>query len=130
MKLVEIAMALALVSTPAAALAQSGDMKGMDMKDHKGMDMKDHKGMDMKGMKSDRKAQGQAHKATGKVTKVDSAQGSVTIAHEPVPSMKWPSMTMTFKVKDKAMLDKLPANRKVQFDFVQQGKDYVITSVK
>ena len=48
----------------------------------------------------------------------------------PVKSMKWPAMTMTFKVKDKAMLDKLGAGKKVEVEFEQRGKDYVITSVK
>ena len=75
-------------------------------------------------------AKGAAHKATGVVTKVDPAGGKVTIRHEPVQSLKWPGMTMAFKVKDKALLDKLPKDKKVDFEFVQQGKDYVVTAVK
>jgi Cu(I)/Ag(I) efflux system protein CusF len=89
------------------AAAQSGGMRGMDMK------------MDKKGA---------VHKATGTVTKVD--KDKVTIKHGPVESMKWPAMSMTFKVGDKAMLDKLAKEQKVEFEFVQQGKDYVITEVK
>jgi Cu(I)/Ag(I) efflux system periplasmic protein CusF len=116
--LITVVVALA---TPLAVIAQSGDMKGMDMKDHKGMDMK--------SMSSD-KGQDRAHKATGTVTKIDSAKNAVTIAHGPVPSMKWPAMTMTFGVKDKVMLDKLTTGKKVEVEFVQQGKDYVITDVK
>ena len=81
-------------------------------------------------MKGDRKGEGQIHNATGKVTKVDPAASSVTIAHEPVPSMKWPSMTMAFKVKDKAMLEKAKQGAKVDFSFTQSGKDYVITGIK
>jgi Cu/Ag efflux protein CusF len=54
----------------------------------------------------------------------------VTIRHEPVQSMNWPSMNMKFTVKDKAMLDKLAKDKKVDFEFRQEGKDYVITSVK
>jgi Cu(I)/Ag(I) efflux system periplasmic protein CusF len=115
------------LATP-TAIAQS-DMKDMDMKDNKGMEM-DHKGMDMKGMKGGKKSEGQVHKATGKVTKVDSSNDTVTINHEPVPSMKWPSMTMAFKVKDKAMLDKVKPGAKVDFSFTQSGKDYVITEIK
>ena len=84
--------------------------------------------MDMKGTKSDHKAQ--EHKATGKVTKLDGSRSTVTIAHEPVPSMKWPAMTMGFKVKDKAMLDKVKPGAKVDFSFTQSGKDYVITDIK
>jgi Cu(I)/Ag(I) efflux system periplasmic protein CusF len=115
------------LATP-TAIAQS-DMKDMDMKDNKGMEM-DHKGMGRKGMKGGKKSEGQVHKATGKVTKVDSSNDTVTINHEPVPSMKWPSMTMAFKVKDKAMLDKVKPGAKVDFSFTQSGKDYVITEIK
>jgi Cu(I)/Ag(I) efflux system protein CusF len=68
------------------------------------------------------------HKATGVVTKVD--KDKVTIKHEPVRTTNWPTMTMAFVVKDKAMLDKVARDRKVDFEFVQQGKDYVITSIK
>ena len=73
---------------------------------------------------------GITHKATGVVKRVDRDKGAVTLAHDPVASLKWPAMTMSFLVKDKAMLDKLPEGRKVEFEFVQQGKDYVITGVK
>jgi Cu(I)/Ag(I) efflux system periplasmic protein CusF len=109
------------------AIAQSSGMKGMDMKD---MDTKDQKGMDMKMDKKGEKAAGQSHKGTGKVTKVDPAKNSVTIAHEPVSTMNWSAMTMTFKVKDKALLQKVKQGEKVDFEFVQQGKDYVVTAVK
>jgi Cu(I)/Ag(I) efflux system protein CusF len=39
-------------------------------------------------------------------------------------------MTMTFAVRDKALLEKLQPGRKIDFQFVRQGKDYVITGVK
>ena len=45
-------------------------------------------------------------------------------------TLKWPAMTMTFKVADKALLGKLAEGRKVEFAFEQRGKDYVITGVK
>lgn len=72
----------------------------------------------------------QAHKANGTITRVDQSSSKVTIAHGPVQSLKWPPMTMNFVVKDKALLDKLSAGKKVDFEFVQQGRDYVITSAK
>jgi|SRR5687768_2486449 Cu(I)/Ag(I) efflux system periplasmic protein CusF len=71
-----------------------------------------------------------AHQATGTVKKVDAGKGVVTLAHDPVKSLKWPAMTMGFTVKDKALIDKLQPGKKVEFEFVQQGKDYVITGVK
>lgn len=42
----------------------------------------------------------------------------------------WPAMTMRFAVKDKALFDKLAVDKKVAFDFKQQGKDYVVTAVQ
>ena len=71
-----------------------------------------------------------AHQATGVVKSVDRAKNSVMLAHDPVKSLKWPAMTMGFTVTDKALFDKLQAGRKIEFEFVQQGRDYVITAVK
>jgi Cu(I)/Ag(I) efflux system protein CusF len=108
--------AAVLAAVSPFAVAQSDSMKDMDMK-----------GMDMK---TEKKASAKVHKGTGKVTKVDPAGGSVTIAHEPVSTMNWPAMTMTFKAKDKALLEKIKQGDKVDFEFIQQGKDYVVTAVK
>jgi Cu(I)/Ag(I) efflux system protein CusF len=72
----------------------------------------------------------QGYKATGVVKKVDVAKGTATIAHAPVKDLNWPAMTMAFKVKDKALLDKLPIEKKVDFTLAQEGKDYVITAVQ
>jgi len=99
--------------------AQSGGMKGMDMKD-----------MDMKGKGADKKSEGKTHKGIGTVKKVDPAAGKVTIAHGPIKSINWPAMNMTFTVKDKKLLEKFSPDKKVEFEFVQQGSDYVITSAK
>ena len=89
-------------------------------------------GMDMKGMDmgKDKKSEAQSHKGVGTVKKVDPAGGKVTIAHGPIPTMKWPAMSMTFTVKNKALLGKLSRDKKVEFEFVEQGSNYVITSVK
>ena len=113
--LVIVAAALTL---SAGAYAQQGGMKGMDMKD-----------MDMKGMQ-DEGANSTVHRATGVVTKVDDAGGKVTIKHEPVQSLNWPSMTMAFTVKDKSMLEKMRAGQKIDFSFHAQGRDYVVTEVR
>jgi Cu(I)/Ag(I) efflux system protein CusF len=87
-------------------------------------------GMDMKDMGKDKKSEGKTHKGVGTVKKIDSAGGKVTIAHGPIKSMNWSAMNMTFTVKDKALLGKFSQDKKVEFTFVQQGSDYVITSVK
>lgn len=64
------------------------------------------------------------------VKAVDTAQGKVTLAHGPVKSLGWPAMTMSFGVRDKALLDKLAVGRKVHVEFEKEGSDYVVTSVK
>jgi Cu(I)/Ag(I) efflux system protein CusF len=117
MKAFAVATLLVLMM-PAGTAAQSGGIKSMD-----GMKM-DHDSMS----KSD-KPQAK-HQAAGVVKNVDRNEGTVTLAHGPVASLKWPAMTMSFAVKDQAMLKKLPANKKVEFEFVQQGRNYVITDVK
>ena len=114
MKRLAFTVLAALLAGPASA-----QMSGMGMKD-------DMKGMDMKS----EKGKPQTHQASGTVKKVDPAKNTVTIAHGAVQSMKWPAMTMTFKAKDKAMLDKVKPGDKVDFSFVQSGKDYVVTKLK
>lgn len=111
-------LSVALALSTAVPLAQAQSMKGMDMKD-----------MDMK-MEKKKSASGKVHKGTGKVTKLDPVANSVTIAHEPVSTMNWPAMTMTFKAKDKALLEKVKRGEKVDFEFIQQGKDYIVTALK
>lgn len=71
-----------------------------------------------------------AHKAIGVVKKVDPKGGTVTLAHEAIKSLDWPAMAMAFRVADKALLDKLTVDRKVEVVFQQRGKDYVIISAK
>jgi Cu(I)/Ag(I) efflux system periplasmic protein CusF len=70
------------------------------------------------------------HKAEGTITKVDRARATVTIKHGPVASINWPTMTMAFGVKDKALLDKAKPGTVVSFAFVQSGRDYLITDIR
>jgi Cu(I)/Ag(I) efflux system protein CusF len=124
MKVVVIAAVVGLLAGP--VFAQPGGMSGMT-KDKETETKGDMKGMDMKS--SSKPAKG-VHKAVGVVKKVDTKASTVTIAHEPVKSMNWPAMNMTFQVKDKSMLKKLGEGKKVEVEFEQSGKDYVITSAK
>lgn len=153
-----IALMLAF-SAPSLSFAQSSGMQAMDMKDmpqsnHRGMaegmdakscqDMMtgmDMKNMDAKSCQNMMKGMGEqhadkgakaiaSHAATGIVKAVDPAKGTVTLAHEPVKSLNWPAMTMSFAVKDKKLFDKLAVDKTVNVEFVQQGGRYVVTAVK
>lgn len=126
MKKVAIAtLVLATLLPAATVLAQQkmDDMKGMDM----GMDM--GKGM-AKSMDMGKAVTQTTHAGQGVVKKINAKAGVVTIAHEPVNSMNWPAMTMGFKVKDAMLLGKLAQGKKVRFEFVREGDDYVVTSLK
>ena len=72
----------------------------------------------------------QVHKGTGVVTNVDRSAGKVTLKHDPIQSLNWPGMTMAFSVKDNALLDKLAKDKKIDFELVQDGRQYVITAIK
>ncbi len=132
------ALVLALTLGTSAVLAQQKmsdmPMKDIPMKDMpmKDMPMKDMpmEDMPMEDMPMGASAQGQTHHAIGTVKNVDSAKGTVTIDHEPVKSLEWPAMTMTFAVKDKTLFDNLTVGKKAEFEFSQDGKGYVVTSVK
>lgn len=113
MKVIAVAAALAVAC--AAALAQAADMKDMHH---------NHAAMAQA-------SQAQAtHQAVGFVKKPDAKLGTVSIAHGPVKSLGWPAMTMVFKVRDKALLGKFSEGRKVEFEFQERGKEYVIVAVK
>ena len=71
-----------------------------------------------------------SHQASGTVKSVDVGKATVTIDHGPVGSLNWPAMSMRFKARDKKVLEGLKPGQKIEFDFVQQGKDYVVTKVK
>jgi Cu(I)/Ag(I) efflux system protein CusF len=70
------------------------------------------------------------HRASGVVKAVNADKGTVTIAHGPVATLKWPSMTMGFTTDDRKLLQNLQPGAKVEFEFFQQGSRYVITSIK
>ncbi len=137
-----VAMSVVAVSASWAQSGGMGGMGGMDMKDvnmskcrdvMKGSDMSqcmDMMGKGKKGRASDKASQAKLHKGTGTVTKIDTAGGKVTIAHGPIQTMKWPAMSMTFGVTDKTLLERLASGKKIEFEFVQQGSDYVITTIK
>lgn len=84
---------------------------------------------DMGGM-HESAAQSKEASAVGVVEGVDASQGIVTITHEPIPSLNWPGMTMDFVVRDKALMKKLAKGKKIEFSFVDQHGDYLITKVK
>jgi len=60
----------------------------------------------------------------------DISPTEMTLAHEPVPALKWPAMTMGFKLADPKLATGLKPRQTVRFSFTQQGDDYLITAVE
>ena len=115
MRFAYVLSVVALLAAP-LAYAQSDHMKGMDMKGHGGM--------------SEKSKARTTHSASGTVQSVNAEKGTVTINHGAVASLNWPAMTMTFKASGQNALSGLKPGGKVDFEFEQRGKDYVITKVK
>lgn len=71
---------------------------------------------------------GQAlHRGEGSVEAVDASHSTVTLAHGPIASLKWPAMSMDFRVKDPALIRTLKPGQKIDFEFVDAGGgDYLI----
>jgi membrane fusion protein, copper/silver efflux system len=76
------------------------------------------------------KAAPQLHAAHGTVAEINASTGTLTIEHGPVPTLKWPPMTMEFKAKDRSVLQGLKPGQHIEFDFFEQSGDYVIERVK
>ena len=71
------------------------------------------------------------HQTEGTVDSIDLKEGTLTLSHGPVASLKWPAMTMEFKVANASLLKDLKPGAKVAVEFVErQSGEWVITSVK
>jgi len=70
------------------------------------------------------------HKAEGSVDGIDLKAGTLTLNHGPVASLKWPAMTMEFKVANAGLLSGLKPGQAVAFEFVErQPGEYVVTAI-
>jgi len=56
------------------------------------------------------------HAGRGTVTHVDAPNGSIHLEHEPIASLQWPAMSMSFAVADRRQLAALKPGDRVQFE--------------
>ncbi len=71
------------------------------------------------------------HKAEGSVDAIDAKGGTISIRHGAIASLKWPAMTMEFKVANGALLKNLTPGTLVAFEFVERSPgEWVITAIK
>ena len=93
--------------------------KGMDQ----GSDMRDMQMRKVKPMSAEKMALDKIPRGRGKVVDVDVKSNHVTLNHEPIAALGWPSMTMGFKVKDSTQLTKLNADDEVTFDLKAEAPE-------
>lgn len=67
---------------------------------------------------------------TGTVVSTNAAKGSIILKHEPIPALGWPKMTMQFKARNKAQLEKLKKGDQVEFQLEKSGEEYAISDIK
>ena len=75
---------------------------------------------------SQAKPQGQ-YQTTGRIETI--AAAGVTLAHQAVPALDWPAMTMTFALSDPAMLRGFKRGDSVRFSFDQTQEGAVLRTI-
>ncbi len=71
----------------------------------------------------------QTAEGQGTVKAIDVKAGTITIAHGPMPALKWPAMTMKFKVEGAAVLNGVTVGKKVHFVLKNVGGKPVVTQI-
>jgi len=69
-----------------------------------------------------------SHDITGKVVSLSS--DGITIAHEAIPALGWPAMTMDFRLARPELAAQLRPGDTIGFRFRQAGDDYVIEELR
>ena len=65
----------------------------------------------------------------GQVTKIDEAQGKVTLKHGPIKNLDMDGMTMVFAVADPAMLKAVKVGDKVKFEADRVSGRLTVTKI-
>ncbi len=68
--------------------------------------------------------------ADGEVRKVDKEQGKITVKHGEIKNLEMPPMTMVFRVKDRALLDKVHEGEKIKFSAEKIDGNFTITKIQ
>ena len=71
-------------------------------------------------------AQSERYRASGTVVAVDRDLGRITIDTNPIEALKLPALGLAFAVHDRGLLDRVRHGRKVEFEFVKQGRGFVL----
>ena len=68
------------------------------------------------------------HQGMGVIKAVNEKANKVQIAHEAIPSLNWPPMTMWFALSSHLLVNAKVGDT-VRFELVQDGKNWVVVSI-
>jgi Cu/Ag efflux protein CusF len=71
-----------------------------------------------------------AQMVDGEVTKIDTAQGKITLKHGPIKNLDMDGMTMVFRVQDPAMLKQVKVKDKVKFEADRVNGQITVTKIE
>ncbi len=81
--------------------------------------------------KAKAKAPGVSHLGAGTVDAIDAKAGTVRITHGPIPTLKWPGMTMDFMLANSSLAASVKPGAGVAFEFVERKPgEYVVTKLE
>ena len=67
--------------------------------------------------------------ARGVVLQVDQSNATIKINHDPIAALNWPRMTMSFRLKERSLIDKIKEGDVVEFLLEKETSDYVIVKL-
>ena len=72
----------------------------------------------------------QAAPVSGEVTKINEAQGKITLKHGPIKNLDMEGMTMVFAVADPAMLKTVKPGDKISFEADRVNGRLIVTKIE
>ena len=67
--------------------------------------------------------------ARGVVLQVDQTNATIKINHDPIAALNWPRMAMSFRLKERSLINKIKEGDAVEFLLQKEASDYVIVKL-
>ena len=72
----------------------------------------------------------QSAEGVGVVRAIDARNNRITIAHEPIPALGWPSMTMAFELHSADLLTGVTVGNRVTFTLVNHNGQPMVSALQ
>ena len=67
---------------------------------------------------------------TGVVKGIDKANGTIQLTHDPIQAMGWPRMTLSFRLKENSLADRVMQGDAVAFTLEKSATGYLISNIE